>query len=166
MAAKQGYSQILWLLGDDERVTEVGAMNFFVAVQREDGDVDLITPPLDGTILPGVTRESALTLADAHTSGKLHLPGVPTTLKIHTHQRPLTMAEIAMHSEQGQLLEAFGVGTAVVVAPVSKIGWKGKDLVLPNPESGLGPIGKGLETTIIEIQTGRREFDGWSVTCL
>lgn len=37
IAAKQGYEQILWLLGDDEKITEVGAMNFFVAVQREDG---------------------------------------------------------------------------------------------------------------------------------
>ena len=102
-------------------------------------------------------------LADAHTSGKLQLPGVPQTQKIHTHERTLTMPEIAAWSEQGRLLEAFGVGTAVTVAPVAKIGWKGKDLMFPAHEGGLGPIGKGLETTIVEIQTGRREFEGWSV---
>jgi len=42
---QEAYDPILWLLGEDERVTEVGAMNFFVVMQREDGDVDLITPP-------------------------------------------------------------------------------------------------------------------------
>ncbi|KAF8870593.1 branched-chain amino acid aminotransferase II [Gymnopilus junonius] len=147
VAAKQGYSQILYLLGDDERVTEAGAMNFFVAIQRDDGNVDLITPPLDGTILPGITRAS----------GKLQLHGVPETLKIHTHERTVTMAEVAAWSEQGRLLEAFCVGTAVVVAPVSKIGWKSKDLILPTHE--------GIETTMIEIQTGKKEFEGWSVVC-
>ncbi|KAH9487398.1 Branched-chain-amino-acid aminotransferase, mitochondrial [Psilocybe cubensis] len=165
IAAKQGYEQILWLLGDDEKITEVGAMNFFVAVQREDGDVDLITPALDGTILPGITRESTLALADAHTSSKITLPGVPATKKIFTHERPVTMAELAKHVDAGRVLECFGVGTAVLVAPVGRIGWKGRDLVLPVYEGGLGPIGKGLEQTILAIQTGRQEFEGWSVPC-
>lgn len=129
-------------------------------------DVDLITPALDGTILPGITRESTITLANAHTSGKITLPGVSPSLKIHTYERPLTMSEIAGYCDQGRILECFGVGTAVIVAPVSKIGWKGRDLVLPKYEGGLGPIGKGLWTTIIEIQTGRKEFEGWSVPCL
>ncbi|KDR70050.1 hypothetical protein GALMADRAFT_230375 [Galerina marginata CBS 339.88] len=164
-AAKQGYDQILWLLGEEEKVTEVGAMNVFIAVKREDGDVDLITPALDGTILPGITRESTLALANAHTSGKVHLPGVPQTLRLHTHERDLTMAEIAKYHEEGRLLESFGVGTAVVVAPIGRIGWKGKDLVLPAYEGGLGPIGQGLWTTIVDIQTGKKDYEGWSVPC-
>jgi branched-chain amino acid aminotransferase len=163
LAAKQGYDQILWLLGDDDKVTEVGAMNFFMAAKRADGDVDIITPPLDGTILPGITRASTITLAQAHTSGKITLPGVPSTLKLHVHERPLTMAEVASISDEERLLEAFGVGTAVIVAPVGRIGWKGRNLILPEYEGGLGPIGQGVWTLLTDIQTGKVAFDDWSV---
>lgn len=165
IAAKQGYDQILWLLGDDQRVTEVGAMNFFLVAQRDDGDLDIITPPLDGTILPGLTRDSTLTLANAHTSGKLLLPSIPASQKLHTHERVLTMSEITALSAQGKIIESFGVGTAVVVAPVGRIGHEGKDLILPVHEAGLGPVGKAMYTVITDIQTGRRQFENWSVLC-
>jgi branched-chain amino acid aminotransferase len=55
-----GCDQVLWLLHD--YVTEVGTMNFFCFWKNEKGEDELITPPLDGTILPGVTRDSILTL--------------------------------------------------------------------------------------------------------
>ena len=55
VAEQQGYNQVLWLLGD--RVTEAGAMNFFVVIKEEGGVWGLYTPPLDGTILPGVTLD-------------------------------------------------------------------------------------------------------------
>ena len=55
------------------------------------------------------------------------------------------------------------MGTAVVVAAVSRIGYKDKDIILPS--SGLGSIGKGLWTMISDIQTGKKEFEGWSVPC-
>lgn len=165
IAAKQGYDQILWLLGDDQRVTEAGAMNFFLVAQRDDGDLDIITPPLDGTILPGLTRDSTLTLANAHTSGKLLLPGIPASQKLHTHERILTMSEITALAAQGKILESFGVGTAVVVAPVGRIGHEGKDLIIPVHEAGLGPVGKAISTVITDIQTGRRQFENWSVLC-
>ena len=71
------------------------------------------------------------------------------------------MADLFSWSEQGKLLEVFGVGTAVIVAAVSRIGYKDRDIVLPS--HGLGPIGKGLCTMITEIQTGKKEFEGWSV---
>jgi branched-chain amino acid aminotransferase len=58
---KHGTDQVLWLLHD--YVTEVGTMNFFVFWKNEQGEDELITPPLDGVILPGVTRDSILTLA-------------------------------------------------------------------------------------------------------
>ncbi|KAF9475341.1 branched-chain amino acid aminotransferase II [Pholiota conissans] len=164
VAAKQGYDQILWLLGEEEKVTEVGAMNFFMAVKNDNGEVDLITPPLDGTILPGITRDSTLTLAKAHTSGKVTLHGLKG-VNLHTFERALTMAEIAKLSDEGRILESFCVGTAVIVAPVGKIGWKGRDLVLPVHEGGLGPIGKAMWETLIAIQTGRQEFEDWSVSC-
>jgi len=163
MAAKKGYDQVLWLLGDDDKVTEVGAMNIFVVVKRDDGDVDILTPPLDGTILPGITRASALYLAQAHTDGKISLPGISPSQKLYTYERPVTMTDLFSWSEQGRLLELFGVGTAVVVAAVSRIGYKDKDIILPS--SGLGLVGKGLWTMISDIQTGKKEFEGWSVPC-
>jgi len=147
-------------------VTEVGAMNVFVAVQRDDGDVDLLTPPLDGTILPGITRASSLYLAQAHTTGKISLPGVPPSQKLYTYERPVTMTDLFSWSEQGKILEVFGVGTAVIVAAVSRIGYQDKDIILPSPDGGLGPIGKGLWTMITDIQTGKKEFEGWSVVCV
>ena len=126
-------------------------------------DVDLFTPPLDGTILPGITRASCLYLAQAHTTGKIALPGIPPSQKLHTHELPITMADLFSWSEQGKMLEVLGVGTAVSVAAVSRIGYKDKDVVLPSHDGGLGPVGKGLWTMITDIQTGRMEFEDWSV---
>lgn len=62
-AAKAGYSQILWLVGDKHELSEVGTMNLFVYWVNEHGEKELVTAPLDGTILPGVTRDSVLELA-------------------------------------------------------------------------------------------------------
>lgn len=53
----------MWLYGDDDQVTEAGTMNIFVVVKNDDGDLELITPPLNGLILPGITRASILDLA-------------------------------------------------------------------------------------------------------
>ncbi|KAF5376854.1 hypothetical protein D9615_007289 [Tricholomella constricta] len=165
LAAEQGYSQILWLLGDDHKITEAGAMNFFAVVARDDGDLDVVTPPLDGTILPGLTRLSCLALLDAHTARRTVLPGLRPALRLHTHERALTMPELAAWSAEGKLLEAFCVGTAVAVAPVGRIGWEGKDLVMPSEETGLGEVGKALLERVLDIQTGRVEWEGWSVVC-
>jgi len=62
-AAEKGYSQVLWLFGEDDQVTEVGTMNMFTFWINEEGEKELVTAPLDGTILPGVTRDSILQLA-------------------------------------------------------------------------------------------------------
>lgn len=75
------------------------------------------------------------------------------------------MHELAAWSEEGRLLEAFGVGTAVIVAPVGRIGFEGKDLMLPVHEGGLGPVGRALSERIIAIQEGRFEWEGWGVIC-
>lgn len=97
----------------------------------------------------------------AHTDGKISLPGISPSQKLYTHERPVTMADLFSWSEQGRLLEVFGVGTAVTVAAVSRIGYKDRDIVLPS--HGLGAIGKGLWSMISDIQTGKKEFEGWSV---
>ncbi|KAE9396588.1 branched-chain amino acid aminotransferase II [Gymnopus androsaceus JB14] len=172
-AAKQGYDQLLWLLKDESgwKVTEAGAMNVFVVVGRDDGDIDLVTPPLDGTILPGVTRDSILAITNAHTAGKLTLPGIPPTKRIHTHERPFTIADMDRWLEQDKLQEMFAVGTAAVVAPVGRVGFqdeddsKIRDLLLPSYEGGMGPVSWAVRKMIVDIQEGRFEWEGWSVRC-
>ena len=178
IAAKQGYQQCLWLLG--ENVTEAGAMNFFVVLKRDDGgesrfynqpssqfngaaDLDLVTPPLDGTILPGLTRASCLTLAAAHPS-KTSLPKLPN-VRIHTHERPFTMRDLDEWCAQGKLLEAFGAGTAAIIAPIGRIGFGGKDLVLPQHKGAYGPVSRALWERLVDIQQGRIEWENWSVLC-
>lgn len=92
-------------------------MNFFVAIKdRETGTKELITAPLDGTILEGVTRDSVLGLARERLE--------PEGWRIS--ERNVTMAEISAAADEGRLLEAFGAGTAAVVSPVRKISWKNK----------------------------------------
>lgn len=76
------------------------------------------------------------------------------------------MHELAAWSAEGKLLEAFGVGTAVIVAPVGRIGWEGKDLVLPSEKTGLGVVGKALWERVVDIQVGKFEWQGWSVPCV
>jgi branched-chain amino acid aminotransferase len=163
IAQKHGYEQILWLLGEDLKVTEAGAMNIFVAVKRDDGDVDLLTPPLDGTILPGVTRDSVLALARAHSAGETALPGIKSTLGLHAKERMFTMDDLLRWSTEEKLLEAFGAGTAVVIASIGKVGFKGEDIVLPVHEEGLGPIAKAFRTRILDVQEGREVWKNWSI---
>jgi branched-chain amino acid aminotransferase len=122
-AAKRGFHQNLWLFGDEEYVTEAGTMNFFAAVKSKAGTKQLWTAPLDGTILEGVTRDSVLALARERL--------VPEGWEVH--ERRFTMGELAEAASEGRLMECFGAGTAAVVSPVRRIGWRGK-LV----ECGLG----------------------------
>lgn len=159
-AAARGYKQVLWLLGDDHKITEAGAMNFFIVVKRADGDLDLITPPLDGTILPGVTRNSVLDLISAHPS-KSPLEGLSTTQKLYTHEQTMTMENLRDFAANGTLLEAFCVGTAAIVAPVDRIGYDDKDILLPAET----PVANALCKRIEAIQEGRFEYGGWSVKC-
>lgn len=116
-AAKKGFHQNLWLFGEDETITEVGTMNFFVAIVNKDtGGKELITAPLDGTILEGVTRDSILALARARL--------VPEGWLVS--ERRFLMRELAEAADEGRLIEAFGAGTAAIVSPVRRIGWKGR----------------------------------------
>jgi branched-chain amino acid aminotransferase len=157
-AAEKGYEQILWLFGDDRRITEAGAMNFFVVVKRDDGDgVDLITAPLDGTILPGVTRASCLALASDPEFQK------ESSLCLHPKEVVYTMNDLAKWSSEGKLLEALVIGTAVIVGPCNRIGYDGKDIIIPG--AGMGPVGAALRKKILDIQEGRTEWKGWGVVC-
>ena len=131
----------------------VGAMNVFFVFRTADGQTELVTPPLDrGDILPGVTRDSILHLArgwaqDDH--GNLVVS-----------ERFPTMTEIARAADEGNLLEAFGAGTAAVVTPIECIQYKGKDIEIP----ATGPMAKRVWNEITGIQYGKIEGPpGWSV---
>lgn len=154
-AAARGFHQNLWLFEEqgEEYITEVGTMNLFVAIKNEAGDKELLTAPLDGTILEGVTRDSILALARERL--------VPEGWKVS--ERRLTMRELAEAADQGRMLEVFGAGTAAVVSPVRTIGWRGKmvDCGLPAGQEA-GPIAKRMLDWITGIQYGD-EAHPWSV---
>ncbi|KAK8858876.1 branched-chain amino acid aminotransferase [Kwoniella newhampshirensis] len=158
-AAKEGYSQNLWLLGEEHALTEVGTMNLFVAFRKPDGTVELVTPPLDDVVLPGVTRDSALQLAREHSDGQA-IPGLPE--KLIVSERKLIMADLVEAEKNGTLVEVFGTGTAAIVSAVDKIGYEGRDIIIPTGPEGLGPIAKGILDRITSIQTGETEHP-WSV---
>ncbi|KAL4069150.1 aminotransferase [Scleroderma citrinum] len=159
IASSQGYDQVLWLFGNDAQVTEAGGMNFVVIIKQEGcDDYDFITAPLDGTILPGVTRSSCLSLAGDPSFQQA------TSLRLRTVERVYSMQDLTEWFTQGRLLEALCIGTAAIVAAVNKIAFEGKVITLPEHEAGLGPVGMALREKILAIQEGRDEYQGWSVT--
>jgi branched-chain amino acid aminotransferase len=83
-------------------------MNLFVVFRQEDGTLELVTPPLDGMILPGVTRDSILSLARSHAAGTLRLPNL--TSKLVISERGVTMKEVCDAVQSGRLVEMFGAG--------------------------------------------------------
>lgn len=128
-AADAGYSQILWLFGPNDEVTEVGAMNiFFVLINKTTGRKELVTAPLTrGDILPGVTRASILDLAR---TGRLNGTSDGND-DFDVSERYVTMGEIVEAANDHRLLEAFGAGTAAVVAPIETIQYRGQDIDIP-----------------------------------
>ncbi|KAK7064434.1 branched-chain-amino-acid aminotransferase [Favolaschia claudopus] len=158
--AALGYSQNLWLHGPEHELTEVGTMNMFVVFSKDDGTIELVTPPLDGMILPGVTRDSVLTLAREHVSGKKRLQGLPD--KLIVSERTVTMKEVKAAVAAGQLVEMFGAGTAAVISPVDRIGYMGEDVLIPTGEDGMGQISRPVWVELIGRQWGTIPSE-WSV---
>ncbi|KAG0822636.1 hypothetical protein G6F29_008170 [Rhizopus arrhizus] len=149
IAAENGYQQNLWLFGEDDQVTEAGTMNFFMYWKNPDsGGHELITPPLNGLILPGVNRDSIIQL-------------VKTWEKetgIVVKEEEIKMKDIIQASKEGRVIEMFGAGTACVVSPIKCIGYKGQDIHIPldpsEPESEAGPLTKRINEAILDIQYG------------
>lgn len=155
-AMSRGFQQNLWLFGEEEYVTEVGTMNMFVAIRnKETGQKELITAPLDGTILEGVTRDSVLALAKEKLA--------PEGWRIL--ERKYTMKELDEAANEGRLLEAFGSGTAAIVSPVRSISWKGKtvDCGLKEHEES-GEVATKMKDWMEAIQYGEEEHE-WSYVC-
>ncbi|GAA5970680.1 hypothetical protein JCM8115_005992 [Rhodotorula mucilaginosa] len=151
-AAALGYQQILWLFGPEHRLTEVGTMNLGVSFTRPDGSVEFVTPPLGDMILPGVTRDSILSLLRDHESGKNRLEGLPEKLVVS--ERDLTMPDIVAASKDGTLREIFGCGTAAIVSPVDGIGYQDELIKVPVGEDGVGEIARVMLREIVGRQTG------------
>jgi len=143
-AAMKGYNQVLWLL--DGHITEVGAMNIFFVFDLGDGKREIVTPPLTrGDILPGVTRRSIIELAQGWDDCVMS-------------ERNVTMDEVEAAVKEGRIMEAFGAGTAAVVAPIECINYKGEDLEIP----ATGSITQKVWDSLIGIQYGKTEHP-WSV---
>lgn len=139
-----GYTQVLWLDGvNREYIDEVGTMNVFFVI-----DGELITPALEGSILPGVTRDSVINLAKSF--------GLKVT------ERKLSINEVYAAAKEGKLNEAFGSGTAAVISPMGELNRDG-DIIIIN-DGKIGPISQKLYDTLTDIQWGRIEDKfGWTV---
>ncbi|XP_033025412.1 branched-chain-amino-acid aminotransferase, mitochondrial [Lacerta agilis] len=144
-AAKEGCQQVLWLYGDDHQITEVGTMNIFVFWKDQQGDLELVTPPLNGIILPGVIRQSLLDLARKWGEFKVS-------------EKVFTMAELIKGLEENRVKEMFGAGTACVVCPVNKIFYQGKNYHIPTMENG-PEITKRFLKELTDIQYGHVASD-------
>ena len=144
-AKKEGYSQVLWLDGVNLTfVDEVGSMNIMFVL-----DGEIVTPSLtSGTILPGITRDSVLQLAQY--------------LGLRACERTVSIEEILKGFETGGLTEAFGTGTAATISPVGILNYRGKDFVINN--SQIGQISQKMFDTLLGIQYGKIEDPfGWVV---
>ncbi len=141
-AAQRGYTQVLWLDGVERKyIEEVGAMNMMFLI----GDT-LVTAALEGSILPGITRASVLTLA--HEMG------------IKVEERKIPIDEIMELGENGGLTEALGTGTAAVVSPVGELTYRDKTIIINNGE--IGPLTQKFYNTLTSIQWGNApDTHGW-----
>lgn len=141
-AYKTGYVQVLWLDGIHRRyIEEVGSMNVFFVI-----DGKLITPALNGSILPGITRRTVLELAAA--------------LGYETEERQLAIDELAELYKQGRVSEVFGSGTAAVISPVGKL--KYEDIIMEFNDGKIGEISQKMYDIITGVQYGNLPDDyGW-----
>lgn len=135
IAGKDGFAQVLWLDGVERKyVEEVGSMNVFFKI---DGKV--ITPELNGSILPGITRDTTLQLLKSW--------------DVPIETRHITIDEIFDAHRNGTLEEAFGTGTAAVISPIGKLAWNDQEITINQNQTG--EVSKKLYDTITSIQYGQ-----------
>jgi branched-chain amino acid aminotransferase len=143
-AKHEGFTQVLWLDGVHRKyIDEVGTMNIMVKIAGE-----VITPPLTGTILPGVTRDSVLMLL-RDWGGKVS-------------ERQISIDEVVAAHTAGTLEEVFGTGTAAVISPVGELAFRGRRMVING--GTIGPMTQKLYDAIVGIQYGTLpDPHGWLV---
>lgn len=141
-AEEKGYSQVLWLDGVERKyIEEVGAMNVMFKI----GD-EVVTPALTGSVLPGITRKSCVEI--------LKSKGMKVS------ERLLSVDELIGAAKDGNLVEAWGCGTAAVVSPISHLAYKGEVYEIGN--SKIGTLTKELYDILTGIQWGKAEDTfGW-----
>lgn len=144
IARDKGFSQVLWLDGVEQKfIEEVGTMNVFFKINGE-----IVTPELNGSILAGITRDSAITLLKDF--------GYKVT------ERKVSLDEIMTALKNGELEEAWGTGTAAVISPIGEMYYKGDSVKINNSE--VGEVTGRLYDTLTGIQSGRLEDKhGWTV---
>jgi branched-chain amino acid aminotransferase len=142
-AFAKGHDQVLFLDAAEHKwIEELGGMNLFFAF----ADGSLITPPLTGTILPGVTRDSLLTLAREE--------------GLSVREEPYSLEQWRADAQSGQLIEAFACGTAAVVTPVGKV--TGRDGSFTIGSGGPGQLTGKLKARLVAIQRGEApDTHGW-----
>ena len=144
IAHKKGYVQVLWLDGIEQKyIEEVGSMNIIFII-----DGKLVTPELNGSILPGITRRSCIELAKS--------------LNMEVEERRISIDEIIEAGKNGRLSEAFGSGTAAVISPVGELKYEDHEIVINNNQ--IGPIAQLFYDTITGVQKGNVEDKlGWTI---
>ena len=144
-AHKQNFAQVLWLDGIERKyIEEVGAMNIFFVINGE-----IVTPELQGSILEGITRKSAIELCKKW--------GFKVT------ERKISIDEVADAYKNGALQEVFSTGTAAVISPVGLLKWRDMSMEINNNK--IGDISSRLYDTLTGIQYGRLPDDmNWTMT--
>ncbi|MFV0410859.1 MAG: branched-chain amino acid aminotransferase [Paracoccus sp. (in: a-proteobacteria)] len=142
-AAKQGCEQVVFLDAVERRwIEELAGMNVFFVFD----DGTLQTPPLTGTILPGITRDSLINLA--------------RDMGMSLREEPYAIDQWRADLASGRLVEVFACGTAAVVAPIGQL--KGADFDVSIGDGGMGPVTARLRKALTDIQFGRAaDPHGW-----
>ncbi len=136
-AHKNGYTQVLWLDGIEQKyIEEVGSMNIFFVINDE-----LVTPMLNGSILPGITRQSVIDLAKSW--------------NIKLSERRISIDEVMEAHTSGALQEIFGSGTAAVISPVGELKYGDKVIHIGN--GSVGPFAEKFFAAITDIQYGKSQ---------
>ncbi|MGH3657226.1 MAG: branched-chain amino acid aminotransferase, partial [Micromonosporaceae bacterium] len=142
-AIEAGCDQVVYLDALEQRwVDELGGMNVFFGY----ADGTLVTPPLTGTILPGITRDSVMTLA--------------REMGHQVIERPYAMQEWRTDAASGELVEAFACGTAAVITPIGRVRSATGEFTVA--DGGTGEVTSKLRTELLDIQHGRvPDRHGW-----
>ena len=143
-AHDDGYSQVLWLDGVERKyIEEVGAMNIFFKINGK-----IVTPELNGSILPGVTRNSVIQMCKH--------------LGYEVEERKISVDELIAAAKDGSLEEVYGTGTAAVISPVGKLRYM--DDVMVIGDGNIGELSQKLYDTLTGIQWGILDDPfGWRV---
>ena len=143
-AHDMGYDQVLWLDAKEGKyVEEIGTSNAFFKI-----DGELYTAPLEGTILPGITRDSMIT--------------VMKDWGYKVNEVRFTIEDVFKAAEEGRLEEVFATGTAAVISPVGELYWNYRHIVINNNE--IGELSQKLYDELYGIQTGEKaDTRGWIV---